>query len=385
MLTVTVVISALMLSFIAFPLSVTAQGPDSNPGKSQAVSAFGKIPGKDLIVHIWVLVPHGSDKNEIVRESLAQQGARPFDHTEFTTSGIVWNQFTDGDPSNDDPVVLNYNPADQIVPALSILQATHPTWTAVDGSNFVFELSPDTTTRCPSLVKECPGDQTFDGFNDIGWVEIKNPHTLAVTWFGTTIDEADIAWNTKNRINWATDGNSDIDVQTVLLHELGHVLGLGHSDNSLAVMFASYQEVRRDLHQDDICGIQQLYGTPCSSTPPPPPAPGTPDSLDITHGSEHESDGKIGTYSNRDTVHIFVKALDGTVGVAGIPIHVVVNSDKSTLSGDTTTADNGVAHIHYKVKAGRDGTGTYHISASGGGLSCNHNNGACHADFTVQK
>ena len=149
-------------------------------------------------------------------------------------------------------------------------------------------------------------------------------------------------------------------------------------------------------------GWDQYYGegrvnayaavTYVSGSPPPPPPPGptsdTPTSLDITHGLQHGSDGKIGTYSNRNTVHIFVESLDGTVGVAGIPIHVVVNAPKSSLSGNTTTDDNGIAHIHYKVNAGRDGTSEpYHISATanGGSLSCNHNDGACHADFTVNK
>ena len=386
-LTVTIVISALMLSFIAFPLSATAQGPDSNHGKLQVVSAFGKIPGKDLIVHIWVVIPQGSDKNEIVREALGQQGARPFDHTEFTTNGLVWDQINpDGNPSNDVPVELNYNSLGEKANGLSILQATYPTWNKAP-SDFVFGFGSE-TNRCPSLVKECPGDQTFDGFNDIGWVKIKNPHTLGVTWFGTTIDEADVAWSTNNKINWG--GN--FDVRTVLLHELGHVLGLGHSDVTDAVMFASYQGLRHALHPDDECGIQELYGTPCSSPPPPPPppTPGTPTSLDITHGSQHGFDGKSGTYSNRDTVHIFVKALDGPKGVADVPIHVVIDAPKSPLSGDTTTDDNGVAHIHYKVKAGRDGTGDYHIFATviGGSLSCNHDttpNDSCHADFTVQK
>ena len=376
-----------MLSFIAFPLSATAQGPDSNHGKLQVVSAFGKIPGKDLIVHIWVVIPQGSDKNEIVREALGQQGARPFDHTEFSTSGLIWDQFKDGSSTND-MVVLNYNPADEKAPGLTILTVTYPTWNAAP-SDFVFELSEETTERCPSLVKECPGDQTFDGNNDIGWVKIKNPHTLGVTWFGTTIDEADVAWNTNNRINWG----GDFDVQTVLLHELGHVLGLGHSDVTDAVMYASYQGLRQLLHPDDICGIQELYGTPCSSTPPPPPppdpTPGTPTSLDITHGPEHGLEGKDGIYFNRDTVHIFVKALDeeidGPNGVPGVPIHVVVIAPKSTLSGDTTTDDSGVAHIHYKVKAGRDGTGPYYISATAnsGSLSCSDPD-PCHAHFTVQ-
>ena len=302
---------------------------------------------------------------------------------------MIWDQINpDGNPSNDVPVELNYNSLGEKANGLSILQATFPTWNDAP-SDFVFELgTPPTTNRCPSLVKECPGDQTFDGFNDIGWVEIKNPHTLAVTWFGTTIDEADIAWRTNNKINWG--GN--FDVRTVLLHELGHVLGLGHSDVTDAVMFASYQGVRHSLHLDDECGIQELYRTPCSSPPPPPgPTPGTPNSLDITHGPHVNHILKSGgDYSNRETVHIFVEALDGSKGVADVPIHVVIDAPKSTLSGDSTTDDNGVAHIHYKVKDGRDGTGDYHIFATviGGSLSCNHDttpNDSCHADFSVNK
>ena len=78
MLTVTIVISALMLSFIAFPLSATAQGPDSIPEKAQVVSALGKIPGRDLIVHVWVVVPPGADRNEAAIEALKNQGARPY-------------------------------------------------------------------------------------------------------------------------------------------------------------------------------------------------------------------------------------------------------------------------------------------------------------------
>ena len=379
-----------MLSFIAFPLSVTAQAPDFIPGKTQIVSAFGKVPGQDLIVHVLVLVPQGSDKNEIANEAVRQQGARPIDHTEFSLTGLNW-------PTDDETgnvlVTQNYNPADdpnkdEPVTGKDALINTHTTWSTVKKSDFEFD-DVGTTTRCPSLVRECPGKQTSDTFNDVGWLPLKNKNTLGVTWFNTKTVEADMAMNTK--FSWSIDSpNTGIDVETVFLHENGHVVGLGHSDISDAVMFASYQGVRTDLHSDDICGIKKLYGEPCGAGP----TPGAPTSLDITHGSHSGPQSKSGgngdeeNYSNRDTVHIFVKALDVSLaGVAGIPIHVVVNAPKSTLSGDTTTDDNGVAHIHYKVNAGRDGTGPYHISATanGGSLSCNHNDDACHADFTVNK
>ena len=115
------------------------------------------------------------------------------------------------------------------------------------------------TSRCPSLVKQCPGPQVFDGFNDVGWMDLGRCRvscTLGVTWYSTSTDEADMALNT--RATWRTDGG-DFDVETVLLHENGHVAGLGHSAVAQAVMYAYYGGARRSLHQDDVDGISALY------------------------------------------------------------------------------------------------------------------------------
>ncbi|RDX75810.1 Metalloendoproteinase 5-MMP, partial [Mucuna pruriens] len=59
---------------------------------------------------------------------------------------------------------------------------------------------------------------------------------------------------------WSSSGSSGIDFESVCLHEMGHILGLGHSDFPDAVMFPTYAGERRDLSQDDINGIQALYG-----------------------------------------------------------------------------------------------------------------------------
>jgi hypothetical protein len=51
------------------------------------------------------------------------------------------------------------------------------------------------------------------------------------------------------------------DVETVALHEIGHILGLAHSSVNGAVMFASVSAntTKRVLTADDISGIQGLY------------------------------------------------------------------------------------------------------------------------------
>lgn len=57
---------------------------------------------------------------------------------------------------------------------------------------------------------------------------------------------------------WRVNGSS-FDLETVALHEIGHLIGLKHSTNPDAVMYASYQGLRRVLTQDDIDGATRLY------------------------------------------------------------------------------------------------------------------------------
>ncbi|KAK4419597.1 Metalloendoproteinase 5-MMP [Sesamum alatum] len=74
-------------------------------------------------------------------------------------------------------------------------------------------------------------------------------------------------WPTDGRLhfdaeeNWmAYAGKGGFDLQTVALHELGHILGLGHSQDPNALMFAYIGlGERKDLCPDDIQGIQSLY------------------------------------------------------------------------------------------------------------------------------
>jgi Matrixin/Putative peptidoglycan binding domain len=59
---------------------------------------------------------------------------------------------------------------------------------------------------------------------------------------------------------WSLTPPTGIDLLTVAIHELGHGLGLDHSNVRSAVMFASYGGPRRELNSDDVNGIRAIYG-----------------------------------------------------------------------------------------------------------------------------
>ena len=70
-----------------------------------------------------------------------------------------------------------------------------------------------------------------------------------------------------------------IDLFSVVLHEAGHALGLGHSDKPGAVMYPYYRRAA-GLTVEDIAAIRELYaarvGDPPAVPPSPPPASPNP-------------------------------------------------------------------------------------------------------------
>jgi hypothetical protein len=272
--TVAAALAAVAVAALWLAFGGPAEGRQQTP-LAAAARGVVTIDGERVIVEIWAAVPAGADPEVAARAALRRAYPEAALLTDaqssgYTTTGLIWDVL---------PVWVNYNGSGRPSylsesTARNQLTQAMQTWTDVATSSFAFADGGD-TIRCPSLVKECPGRQFFDGYNDVGWIDISDPSVLGVTWYSTTIDEFDMAIDNRN-FTWSTtctNVSGQFDLQTVYLHELGHGLGLGHSSDTQAVMYAYYTGAHCQLAQDDVDGVSALYPATGSSTPTNTPVP----------------------------------------------------------------------------------------------------------------
>jgi hypothetical protein len=120
----------------------------------------------------------------------------------------------------------------------------------------------------------------FDGPGDV----------LAHASFPNPYNNSEVILHFDEEERWVDSETRNVDLLTVAAHEIGHTLGLAHSDDPNALMFAAYRGPHRSLGEDDIAGVQAIYGIASDPEPAPeaPPQDATPPP---SEGQDSDADG----------------------------------------------------------------------------------------------
>jgi hypothetical protein len=177
----------------------------------------------------------------------------------------------------DTVIKLGYNPEgapqelqDEAV-ILSLLGKAADRWSTVSGIQFeILETSDYLDDLHMPLTQ-------LDRIVSVHWKQLDNSiggNALAVTGL---YDEdlgyeafIDGAINLSQTSEWH---ENQFDLLAVLVHEIGHILGLGHSDNPNSLMFANPYNFLQYPMEDDIRAVQALYGQPVMPIDPSQPIP----------------------------------------------------------------------------------------------------------------
>jgi hypothetical protein len=182
----------------------------------------------------------------------------------------------------DIPVPVGYDPTHD-PPGISgqpVLVKAGNTWNNVPGHSFAFTfggpVGADTPTCGPN---EADGANTVLFSSDLAFGVLGETCTFFPAFMTSRIVEFDISLSSTTP--WSTaliTPNDAFDLETVILHELGHALGLDHSsDGTVMQPFLEAGAQIRIPTADDIAGIQFLYGNTPTPTPQTPSAtPETP-------------------------------------------------------------------------------------------------------------
>lgn len=176
-----------------------------------------------------------------------------------TTQGLLRWSTTSG------PIKITLNSkgsADLPITAVeAALQKAMAAWQQVPGQSARFEYAGRSSLAVPN---------TDDGINSIVWLEKGWPYSssvAAITRYSyfmgdpPVLADCDILLNGQS-FHWTVDSaGQGVNLQEVLTHELGHVLGLSHTGVYRASMFPSLPpNLNLVLGPDDRAGIQFLYG-----------------------------------------------------------------------------------------------------------------------------
>lgn len=316
----------------SLPASAASQDPTVAYASGVAV-----VAGSPALVTVAFVVPPGGAVTPLSNAALTEVGAgpaiQPGSPASAATSAsahpcssppqpgqLRWPQFFDGTAN---PVVpLLYNPAgDPTGMGATALSSDAGIWSAAPGATYR-EAYGGTTSSTGGLghpnVVYWPNPWPYGNPGEILGVT-----TTFFDRLTCDILHADVAINDAFQWSTAAAGAAPgFDLESVLLHELGHVAGLGHSPDPHAVMysFIASGEVKRQLQQADIFAVDEVY-------------PGSRTSV-ITGSHVGDISAPVGA-----TLIVHNATVTGAIGVSpGVALDVENSKISGGLTADSTSA-----------------------------------------------
>ncbi len=167
--------------------------------------------------------------------------------------------------------------------------------------------------------------------------------------------------------NWTLgqpNGFGDISLLGVASHELGHAMGRLQTNDPNALMYPEYSPYNLQPGQDDIAGVERLYGTGSGTVSNPPSLPNSPTSNNQNQMqvSGEITDQQYTTFwdfdvQSGDTVTITMSSMSGDLD----SFLVLIDANNNLLAYDDDSAGDKnaeLAHLRFPQ------SGTYTVAAT---------------------
>lgn len=282
-----------------------------------------------------------------------------------TGGTITWSIFSAGQTlSSNNPLTGAATTVDPVF--VSTIRAAFDRWEQVGNFDFVETTNPATA----NIIV------TFDELSG----QSANTIGLAQYYYsGSRLTRSYISFDLNRRYRTldgstytaGTSGGGALNLYTLVLHEVGHSLGLGHEDDYTTVMNSITDGVLTDLTSDDIAGIRAIYGA--VGTPSPPTVDDYAASLDTTGAVTVGTPvtGRVDSTTDEDWFRVTLQAgfsyridLRGNASGGGTlldPYVRLLNGSGTVLSTDDDAGTGTDSQILFTPTS----SGSYYIAASG--------------------